>query len=587
MYIQPDTQIRILKNVPLDPTYDHTIWFLDEAHQVEFFSSKTKYTLNDQTYQRVQRGYMRVEVRAENLYDCNYLMFQNSAFGNKWFYAFITAVEYVNNEVSQIAFALDVMQTWYFNYTLDKCFVDREHSATDILFDNLVEENLDLGDGYIANSTSTYNMNNMNIAILVSKVRDDDTEEWVPPSGSVVNGVYYPIGCLTGFKYPYSDANNVIQGYVEAGQEDAIIGIYMYPARFEADKYSQEAYTDTFQAVANLGDTAPHFGGYVPKNKKLYQYPYNYLLVSNNAGSTATYKWEDFTYIQRDNYATFMIRASIYGTPSCMIYPTFHRGIEQDYDSGIVYDTFPQCAWIGDVWKAWWAQHRSSVTTALVASTIASLLGGTNQGFSAGNNYGSNLAANMPASAPVVTQGTPGLVPMSNLMTSMVPYQSMNVGSQFAGIGAAAGVMGAVAGGLLNGLKTAGVEIAGLVAKKHDLERTPPQVHGQTNLDMLNVGMKRIMFSFYNMSIKLDAAKRIDDYFDRFGYAVHEHKVPNRNVRQTWTYTRTVGCTITGSIPADDAKAICDIYDHGITFWNNGNNVGNYNLSNKPTGGVG
>lgn len=56
---------------------------------------------------------MRVEKKAEDLYDCNYLAFQNTSFGSKWFYAFITSVEYVNNITSEITFEIDVLQTYF------------------------------------------------------------------------------------------------------------------------------------------------------------------------------------------------------------------------------------------------------------------------------------------------------------------------------------------------------------------------------------------------------------------------------------------------------------------------------------------
>lgn len=86
-------------------------------HQVQrnllIFPGLAKHSLTAQTYQRVNKGTMRVGLSADSCYDCNYLMFQNSGFGSKWFYAFITSVEYVNNAVTEITFEIDVMQTWF------------------------------------------------------------------------------------------------------------------------------------------------------------------------------------------------------------------------------------------------------------------------------------------------------------------------------------------------------------------------------------------------------------------------------------------------------------------------------------------
>lgn len=155
MFIEPNTNIRILKNVPLDNTYKHTLYFSSEAQQSTYFKGLTKHNLTNQTYQRVQKGVARVGIKAESLYDCNYIMFQNESFGTKWFYAFITGVEYVNNIVSEITFEIDVMQTWFFDFNLRECYVEREHTVTDTIGEHIVTEPVDLGDIICGNIQGT------------------------------------------------------------------------------------------------------------------------------------------------------------------------------------------------------------------------------------------------------------------------------------------------------------------------------------------------------------------------------------------------------------------------------------------------
>ena len=74
----------------------------------------------------------------------------------------------------------------------------------------------------------------------------------------------------------------------------------------------------------------------------------------------------------------------------------------------------------------------------------------------------------------------------------------------------------------------------------------------------------------------------LDSYFDMFGYAVKQHGVPNMNARPNWTFVKTIGCSVGGNIPADDASKIEDIFNRGIRFWKNHNNIGNYSLNNAP-----
>ena len=86
MYIEPNSNIKIYKNVPLDNTYNHTLYFSSLSSQKAYFHGNSdilKYNLTAQSYQRVVKGSMRIAVKADNLYDCNYLAFQNSSFGTK------------------------------------------------------------------------------------------------------------------------------------------------------------------------------------------------------------------------------------------------------------------------------------------------------------------------------------------------------------------------------------------------------------------------------------------------------------------------------------------------------------------------
>ena len=64
MYIQPQTNIKLLRNVPLDPTFDHTIWFGNATSQYNYFAGKQAFNLTDYTYQRVNKGIARVGIKA-------------------------------------------------------------------------------------------------------------------------------------------------------------------------------------------------------------------------------------------------------------------------------------------------------------------------------------------------------------------------------------------------------------------------------------------------------------------------------------------------------------------------------------------
>ena len=70
----------------------------------------------------------------------NYCMYQNNNYTNKWFYAFITDMEFVNENTTKIHYELDVFQTWYFEINYLPSFIIREHVTNDTIGANTIDE---------------------------------------------------------------------------------------------------------------------------------------------------------------------------------------------------------------------------------------------------------------------------------------------------------------------------------------------------------------------------------------------------------------------------------------------------------------
>ena len=104
---------------------------------------------------------------------------------------------------------------------------------------------------------------------------------------------------------------------------------------------------------------------------------------------------------------------------------------------------------------------------------------------------------------------------------------------------------------------------------------------GNLNNGGVNTAIGKQQFFGGRCSVSYQYAKMIDDYFTMYGYAVKSVGRINTHGRPHWNYVKTVGCCMTGSVPCDDSKKIVSIYDRGITFWMNGNEVGNYELDNR------
>lgn len=522
MLIQPDTYIRLIKNCPLDKTYDHTIYFEDEQSQIQYF----KYTLqgipfSKQSYQRYDRGVLHIQEKAENLYDCNYLMFQNSAFGNKYFYAFVTSIEYVNNISSRVTYEIDVMQTWYFNYNLGHCFVEREHSVTDNIGENLIEEKLETGTHYITQldvMQCPFNAGEYDVIIAqgTNKLRVESGETGEYWYDCVVSNVFSGID-FTRYRNP-SEAYQALKDINNAGKSDSVVAVFMVPSIFWGEG-SQVSFNDIDLVMGiSRGLENPYsdsFDGYIPHNNKLYTSPYFGLICKSSSGDTHEYAYE---YFADPNNPAFDMSFSIGASPEAVLNPARYKGVtSENLNEGLTCKDFPQCAYATDTFRAYLAQNAGRLSA---------------EAFNAVGNWQLSRRTTFP-------------VISDNANNSLVS------------------------------------SVANILGTLRDVSVLPPQVRG-SGASYINYTKNKVGFIFYKYKIRREFAEIIDSYFDMFGYATHKVKIPNTNSRPHWNYVKTMGCVITGSIPADDTAKICSIYDRGITFWKNGAEVGDYSLDNKP-----
>ena len=127
MAIQPDTDIKLLK-VPLEISNKNQITFANATAQYQYFISLPKIEIDECNYQR-KDNILNWPAHIDSIIDYNYVMYRNNNYSNKWFYAFITKMEYENNGTTKITITTDVFQTWQFDVTWKQSFIEREHIA--------------------------------------------------------------------------------------------------------------------------------------------------------------------------------------------------------------------------------------------------------------------------------------------------------------------------------------------------------------------------------------------------------------------------------------------------------------------------
>lgn len=543
MYIAPNTVLRILHNCPLDNTYDHTIGFASKQEQADYFSGLTKYERGQLSYQRYSTNVITVEIVADNLYDCNYLMFQNSAFGSKWFYAFITDVEYVSNNVSRITYELDVMQTWFFDWSFGQCFVDREHSVTDNVGDNTIPENLELGEYVYEAVLGTSHFRNWRAVVARTQ-----NFTGLPVIGKTYGKSYHQVAFDTYNLDSVDDLENLREYFSKAlvltGPEQ-IVGFFMFPADL---MYEGKTYETSAPIELPVSTTKPTtLGSYTPKNKKLLTYPYQLLHVSNGQGTGNDYHYEFWN----TGSCTFNLVSGLSVKPSADLFPTYYKGMSgNNPNERISINNFPECTYAVNDFGAKVAQG------IIMAGCIAA---------------GDMMGAGQPVGSRVM-EGA---------------YQPKRLSSEKPGFSLFGGGGKRVQTGWYEPKRLAedNSGVPGVDAMMGHLGKALAYSHVNStvgdNSTMLNVGL--FDFLFYKMHIREEYAKIVDDFFNAFGYKTNRMKYPNWNSRPHWNYVKTVNCVVHGSVPADDMKRICTIHNNGITYWKKGEEVGNYTLDNSPT----
>ena len=573
-YIPPTGTIQMLVDVYLNPKQEDTIYFSSTGLRDNYFNQRVLATYDAQSYSRPTRNSVKIQDTADRLYKCGYMRFKNGeAFGGQWIYAFVLAVEYVNQNTCEVFYQVDDMITWFPQCRLLECYVEREIPETDNLFENLVPENLETGD-YTTVSTETYDLNDTYLVIQSSKeghLTSTPSIEFRYPEYSsyeegTINGVFCPLWYRmfdTKKADDMSDFYGILRDFVNSGHADDIVNISYVPKfctrkmKINDEPSDSTRYATDFKRITMSMTMGNYNDRYTPKNKKLFSYPYSCITVSNLQGQTKVYKWEDFglTYETVGRPAVeFKLWGTFYSNPTVVVTPQSYKALfGSNFDYALTLTNFPPAPWICDTFKAYLAQNRASIATSILSDAVSALASGV-IGFGGGQ----------------ITNALGNAMQFKNAGSLTGQYYSMTGNKEMAS---------AVANSSVSGIGG----VVGTLAKVADHSALPNRVANLTQNDAFNLITDETKIVFLETSIKGQMARTIDNFFSMYGYAIHRVKKPNINSRPHWNYTKTQGCIVYGDAPASALANISNIFDRGIRFWNNPLNIGNYELDNSPT----
>ena len=179
MIINPNTQIDFFPDLGISD--NDTLYFASVESKNNYFNSLQKIaSVTNYSYNRRERGVLKVQLPMVSAYKIGYMRYKNSSFENFWFYAFVDSVEYDNNETAIIRFHIDVMTTYMGVFELGQCFIERQHTISDEIGENIADEGLGTGEYIIEQEHRTGFFNEYMISIV-----------YLPSEGSEHKGGYY------------------------------------------------------------------------------------------------------------------------------------------------------------------------------------------------------------------------------------------------------------------------------------------------------------------------------------------------------------------------------------------------------------
>ncbi len=317
------------------------------------------------------RGTISTDFYYSDVLHCNYMAFQNPDYDNKWFFAFIDEAVYISDRCTEIRYTIDNIATWWDDFTVSSCYVEREHINEDYIGASRTAENIGV-DNYIVSDVYDIDVTPNRVMALFTEARKSDgtyvsPAEAYADAGGNINTPFIDNMPIMVWRVPFDYTANAINqfvkyygDYVSEGKGGDLIGVFTY---------NNKAGTDPTTAI-NVAkvESLGGLGGYTPKNKKMLQYPFVKLTFTNQAGSVVELKQEDFV-----GNITMKVTATANDRGVAFAYPSNYKGLENNTDCGLIIDNYPTFPMTVDSYSTYIAQHEVSNTLGAIGGAVGTI----------------------------------------------------------------------------------------------------------------------------------------------------------------------------------------------------------------------
>lgn len=596
-------------HVPFDSQYHNVLEpYEHKAEQIEYFQGLADKKYHFENIQPVRDNVVRLLVNHDATIGLNYVIFQNKNFNSRWFYAFIVGRKYVNAEITEFQMQIDVWQTFRWDFSIKPSYIVRQHSASDELSqDNLIpEQNFELGQYYTINEQTLNKKdgtdltgNNFTPVVFCSDYPSGLGSDYVIKGNNFVGNYYSGLYAIWSTSVNSQHYENLLDKFVEEQKVDSIVNItnltntQINYLKIKDNDIGDDRIPPTV-CVYKPPNKNKLFGGYIPKNNKLYQYPYCFFELSTNDGQSQVFNPQDFlTNPLQYNLLQFVAFSDACVDPSMFIAPVEYR-VDDDYsieiagekhivnlDYKVTLTNFPTSSYTTDSYKAWLAQQGGLSYLQSTYNRSQNLLR-ANQNISTAQN---NLAQQQNQVNAIT-----GLA--SNVLGGLSSIYSGNV----AGVGQNA--LNLVETGYNYYNRTKQNELA---QENIDVNANAQYAQNQADYnammtvaerqgDVAHVGKSSTLFSYgmfgftiSTKSIRKEFAEQIDSYFTMYGYPVHRIDDVSLHNRKYFDYVQLDNANITTNYGVNDGDLITikSILQNGVTIWHDSDHFLDYTVKNE------
>lgn len=696
----PQSKIYLLKGLEID-AMNNTFWgaFDTPEKQFNFFINNYDHIVfENYTYQR-KDGTVVVPGVYDDLRLYNYLIYQNGPTGNKakWIYCFITSLGYLNDNATSISFETDVIQTWRFEIESNfmESYIAYEHRPQ--YYDNgdgvhrpcinTQPENLEIGTDLVSDKQYLIDANGITSFAVIGMTCDlsgkDSYTNAQLGTPSQINYYIFPfsrytgtditslkITSVSGQTVPISGLSKVLDGIrkndklvgkcvsivvtnsipglvVEDNQvvikRDCFVGEQQgdyYILAYKAKPMNSMLENDLSAFPKTRLYNIPAFIGF-SEFTKLYMYPYSYMLISDNNGTTKVFKnelWQDmqnaqFIYVGSPNSSKINIVPLNYKVTKTDESYSHLINLDNSFESQ--YET--SLPIISDTTALMLQSSRNSMNVGLSNirrsnETNSAIASATGNALSAQTSLQNNLNLSVTARNANLASNLNDLHNKSNMINASIgAIGGLSGGIASALTGNIGGAVGSLVGAGLgigqtamqnqintkqtnlqnaNALANANAQASAnsqSTAIGNQLRQLTTQYQNQTNIqnamdsynarihdaqataDSIVTGSNDLMrqialdlntFVLYVYRPTDEYKQKLEKIWNMRGYATNTIDYPNLRSKISWNYIQTVKCNIKGTnIDPNDLEKIKRVFDNGITLWHN-KNVGDYSQSN-------